>query len=94
MVIFSVVCTAVAALGLVHRLVRCRSMLPLYVAGMVWAGIFTASMLIVVKYLQLPATYQSFLSLWELEERSVPLWVGEFGTYPWDTSQEWKTLLG
>ena len=93
-VAFSAFCSAVAILGSVHRLIRSKRMLPLAVAYMVWAGIFTVSVLVVLKILQLPGTYRSFLSLWRLEGRAVPLWVGEFGTKPGDTSIEWRAVLG
>ena len=59
-----------------------------------WAGAWTASLMVVLAALRLPATYYSFLSLWRLEGRSVPVWVGEIGTEPGDTSPLWQLVWG
>ena len=62
--------------------------------ALAWAGAWSASVLAVLAGLQLPAAYRSFLSMWRLDALEVPVWVGEIGTSPGDTSPLWRLVWG
>ncbi len=44
-----------------------------------WLGVFFFSLFFVTMYLLSVQSYDDFLKLWALENRPVPVWVGEFG---------------
>lgn len=45
----------------------------------VWLGIFAMTVLYVMLYLESERAVTDFLGIWELRDRIVPVWVGEFG---------------
>jgi hypothetical protein len=45
-----------------------------------WFGLFFVSVFAVLCYLRDDAAIRDFLNVWALENRPVPVWVGEFGT--------------
>lgn len=48
--------------------------------SLLWMGLFSVSLYGVGTYLDSPAAYTDALAAWSLDNRSVPVWVGEFGT--------------
>lgn len=92
LVVVSALCSVAAALAAAHCLLRRRGAWPLAALAMAWTGAWSASVLAVLAGLQLPAAYRSFLSMWRLDGLTVPVWVGEIGTWPGDTSPLWLLL--
>ena len=45
-----------------------------------WIGLFFVSAFVVLCYLRTDGAIYGFLSMWALDNRPVPVWVGEFGT--------------
>jgi hypothetical protein len=48
--------------------------------GLVWLGLLLLSIFALCIYLFSDAAYSDSLRVWSLEDRTVPVWVGEFGT--------------
>lgn len=58
--------------------------------ALLWAGLLTLSFAAVGFYLSSEAAYRDYLGVWALQNRPVPVWVGEFGT---GTPSFWKFKL-
>jgi hypothetical protein len=58
-----------------------RIFTSMYVAlSILWIGIFFLSVYVVCFYLSTERAYQDYFKIWSLDNRPVPVWVGEFGT--------------
>ncbi len=90
----SAFCAAAALLAAAHRLLLRRGAAALVGAVLVWGGALPASLLVALAALRLPSAYRSFLSIWRLQGRAVPVWVGEIGTRPDKPDPLWGLLWG
>jgi hypothetical protein len=80
LVITSLVCMSISmAFLLCKRKINTCFWHTYWGLALVWLGMFLLSLFFVTMYLISTTSYDDFFKLWALENRPVPVWVGEFG---------------